>query len=213
MVILQNPKNQTAAFRSQCYVLFCEIFSYPDSKLLSRIEKKEWRQDFFGSMRELNFLDLKNTEILPIHFSEISPGTYSELFDGRGSSPRVSLLERRYVDLGEQELWKKLLAFYTHFGLDFSEKPAFEQPDHLLTQTAFMHYLSFMEAGSEESAEDLRRGQRDFLQEHLCNWLPYFCENLKVEHEVGNRAYFHIAQIFCEFVREDLGFLEKLIVS
>ena len=69
--------------------------------------------------------------------------TYTQLFDVTSGTPLVSLLERRYGEKPEQKLWENLLNFYSHFGLDFSQGYAVEQPDHLLTELGFMHYLSF----------------------------------------------------------------------
>ena len=80
----------------------------------------------------------------------------------------------KYVDTGEQEL----LGFYRHFGLDFSRDYAGEQPDHLLTELAFIHYLSFLEAGARVGKDNYRRGRRDFLSPHLDSYSEALCERL-----------------------------------
>ena len=136
---------------------------------------------------------------------------YSALFDVAGGRPAISLLERRYSDESEQALWEALLAFYTHFGLDFSNGGAAEQPDHVLTELSFMHYLAFLEAGAPRAASDLRRGQRDFLQLHLAAWLPAMAATL-AEKAAGSR-HSDLATLLVTFVERDVVRLDDCVVG
>ena len=168
---LDAPVNESAAARARLYALFAEALSFPTAEFLTRLSEGSWWEEFRSASGQQ-----------PHDPAEAAPGLqsiesswdlstlardYSGLFDVGSGRPRISLLARRYVDTPEQALWQELLAFYAHFGLDFARGYAAEQPDHLLTELAFMHYLCFLEAASDSDNAGLTRGQADFLERHL----------------------------------------------
>src|SRR3990172_870421 len=90
---------------------------------------------------------------------------YCPLYEGSHRSGRIKLME-------------DLVRFYEHFGL--IARPG-DHPDHLSAELEFMHYLAFKEAAALAHVgpvPDLQRAQRDFLDRHLCKWLPRVRERL-----------------------------------
>lgn len=166
---LKTPRNRLAAARSRVYGLLAEGLSYPEGSVALRQLDGDWRGDIADALAELPHA------VSPDDDSAVSgdlsvpllKSRYSTLFDVSSGAPAISLLERRYVDTPEQQLWEQLLRYYGHFGLDFSRGTAAEQPDHLLTELSFMHYLAYLEAGAGTGAAAFLRGQRDFLARHL----------------------------------------------
>lgn len=181
-LVLDNPTDRRAAARSCLYALLAEGFAYPQADGALRVLNGDLLGEISDSMDVLEIRPPAWTDEaeqpLPTTVPELQR-IYTGAFDATGGRPDVSMLERNYGTEGEQKLWEQLLAFYSHFGLDFSAGYAEEQPDHLLTELGFMHYLAFLEAGSLRSAGDLKRGQRDFLDLHLARWVPEFAEALK----------------------------------
>lgn len=178
----ENHVDHTIA-RSRVYALLAEAFSFPQGEAVLRLLDG----DLFADLKQaLTFTtyNIDFSETLPMPASKNAVQElqviYTELFDVTGGTPKVSFLERRYCETPEQELWEKLLRFYTHFGLDFSTEDVAEQPDHLLTELSFMHYLSFLEAGCQNDADrlSLQRGQRDFLDLHLGSWMAPLSDEL-----------------------------------
>ena len=193
---LNSRAENEAAARSRIYALLGEAFSYPRGESVLRLLEGDWLADLSQALMHLDHgIDAPQSLDLPDSKNAIETleQQYSGLFDVLGAAPRVSLLERGYVDTGEHALWQELLGFYRHFGLDFSQGYAEEQPDHLLTELAFMHYLCFLEAGARAGKEDYRRGQRDFLNLHLGKWGDPLCQRLS---ESAQGSFYDIAADF-----------------
>jgi DMSO reductase family type II enzyme chaperone len=209
-LVLDEPRDRNAACRSRLYALFAEALSYPQGSAALRLLDGDLLADIQDLAAVLDLpLDCPSDLLVPNGQHAISDiqRLYSELFDVAAGMPAVSLLERRYGDEPEQKLWENLLAFYAHFGLDFSHGYAQEQPDHLLTELAFMHYLSFLEAGAVRGVDDLRRGQRDFLSLHLGRWVASL--HAKLGQPNARPPYSALAELLRHFVAVDLERLDS----
>lgn len=187
---IQEITSEHTVGRSRIYALLAEAFSFPEGESVLRLLDGDLIAELKESLAQTTFdIHVSDTLALPATKNAIQEMQviYTELFDVTGGTPKVSLLERRYCDTPEQELWEKLLRFYTHFGLDFSTEDVAEQPDHLLTELSFMHYLSFLEAGCQNDTDrlSLQRGQRDFLDLHLGSWTAPLSNNLS-EQQIAN---------------------------
>ena len=132
-------------------------------------------------------------------------GIYTDLFDITSGSPNASLLERRYGEVPEQQLWEDVLRYYRYFGLNFSDGYASEQPDHLLTELSFMHYLCFLEAGAKGRHESFRRGQRDFLANHLAKWSRSLADKIGEAAHPG--PYATLANLLDKVLQSDIKLL------
>jgi len=168
---LAVAEESEAAARSRVYGLFAQALQFPQGDLAAALEDGQMYQALALAAGALPY---RYTFIAPPLIERRELGLiYTALFDAVGGRPQVSMLEQRHEGAPpEQQLWEELLRFYRFFGLDFSGGGARERPDHLLMELEFMHYLTFLEAGAPDSADDLRRGQTDFLERHLARWLP-----------------------------------------
>lgn len=168
--LICSPNDIGAALRSKIYALLAEAFSYPQGDVFVRVCNGELISELRVALED-SPLSLEHGITYNALFDQSSDeelrSEYSSLFDVAGGVPRVSLLERSYCQDPEQKLWEKLLRFYSHFGLDFSQGAAQEQPDHLVTELSFMHYLCFLQARKSPDYESIGRGQADFLSLHL----------------------------------------------
>ena len=203
-----------AAIRSALFAFFAGGFGYPNASQFERFASGV----FWTEMRELiDLLGIRSevcTKPSPTRAQSVIDlrVCYTALFDVCGSRPRVSLLERRYVDKieSEQSLWEDLLRFYRHFGLDFASGRTEENPDHLLLQLEFMHYMTFLEAGAPpKQRKSLQRAQHDFLDSHLGRWVNTLHEQLAKQATPG--PYATLAKSLAEFVVHDHTYLDSQI--
>lgn len=99
--------------------------------------------------------------------------------------------ERIYVTPSTSFTVDEVAAFYANAGLTFDDE-SIVMPDHLSLELLFMSYL--IDSGRIAL-------QKIFLEQHLLNWVPYYCG------EVGKRArssfYREIASITDDFVAAD----------
>lgn len=210
--VLEPPRDVEAAARSRLYALLAEAFSYPQGSPVIRLLDGDLAADINTALEASPLNAAPPRELItPVSKSAVHEMQvrYSELFDVISGTPKVSFLERRYGAVPEQELWQKLLSFYGHFGLDFSAGYASEQPDHLLTELGFMHYLAFLEAGIVGDKASLRRGQRDFLKLHLGSWTAALAA--KIKELEGTEPYAGLAEFLAAVVESDLNHLQACL--
>jgi putative dimethyl sulfoxide reductase chaperone len=213
-LVLEAPKDAHAAARSRMYALLAEAFAYPAGPVVTRLLEGhllEELRDVAATLPKAIALPAVLSVAIGDNDRNETQIVYTGLFDVCTGRPAVSLLERRYGREPEQKLWEDLLRFYTLFGLDFSSGAPGENPDHLLLELEFMHYLSFLEAGTQGGRDDLRRGQRDFLASHLGRWTPLFAEALVKEQKTG--PYAALAGLLNDFVTTDMQHLQTLLSS
>jgi DMSO reductase family type II enzyme chaperone len=190
--------------------LFAELFSYPGEGGYVRLCGGEVFRELDAAIAELPFdLDVETA------LADSFPGRgncrqeYSDLFDLTGGLPRVSLLERRYRDDSDQELWEKLLRFYSYFHLDFSKGTSTEQLDHITTELSFMHYLTFFQARKTPDFESLEKGQCNFLENHLSVFAAGI--ETKLDNEKSSALYPEIGRWLARFVLSDHAYLQTRI--
>jgi TorA maturation chaperone TorD len=81
--------------------------------------------------------------------------------------------------------------FYLSTGLTFEDE--YETvPDHISLEFLFMSYLIDI---------DNRELQKKFLEEHIANWVPYYCE--EVAKEAKTLFYREIAGITKDFIESE----------
>lgn len=185
---LDTPNDACAAARSQMYALLTEAFDYPNDSAAARLLDGRLLAELRTAAAMLAApIDVPTSLTLPTGADarDKLQVIYTRLFEIGKGSRTVSLLERRYTKKPQQGLWEDLLRFYNFFGIDLSERGLGENPDHLLIELEFMHYLGFLEAGAQKGQDDIRRGQRDFLAEHLGCWVGPFAESLCEQEDNG----------------------------
>lgn len=109
-----------------------------------------------------------------------------------------------------QEARDEVVALYRQENL-MRDPGATEPEDHIAFELMFMAYLSqkaaeAIEAGQLETAADCEQKQKDFLQNHLLNWVPRFCKETERISDTG--FYKGAARLTAGFLNLDSELLE-----
>ncbi|MBI5922636.1 MAG: molecular chaperone TorD family protein [Betaproteobacteria bacterium] len=202
-------KRGTAA-RSEVYKILSSIFTYP---------KDEDQKDFVRYGAELALLNaaaqlpfgvpamgsLGGVHLTPAADAEDLQVTYSTLFDNCAGRPVISLHEKDYSKNETKQIWEDLIRFYEHFGVVYNLKDCKEWPDHIGIQLEFLHYLTFLEAGTpDDEIHVYVAAESDFLERHVAEWIPKFSEKLHSMAE--DSPYGSLAQVLKQFVEEERTF-------
>lgn len=171
------------ASRSLSYITFATAFSYPDREGLEAIRAGE----LAGALRHLlGSIDpalLEDTDWTALGDAgaddEALLAEFTRLFEAGVDGPECPLNGTRYRG-GTMESLEELVRFYDFFGLSLDQSTQVE-PDHLVTELEFLHFLAFQDAQLAAAGEDatgLRRAQRDFIERHPGAWVPTLCTRL-----------------------------------
>ena len=112
-----------------------------------------------------------------------------------------------------QEAYAEVLHVYRNAG--FAKNPGFKEPeDHLAVELAFMALLcgravEALRAGDEAGAERQLRAQREFLCDHLLNWIDRFTADVRKAAEDG--FYFDLATFTEDFLTADAAELAEVL--
>ena len=207
ITIDQRGRELAAGARSYVYRLLADSFSYPTDAFCADLISGEWACRLSALASNLPFEltgvgDVSAPEATP---EALQAGYVSTIEVGAGR-PYCPLYEGSHRS-GRMKLMEDLVRFYEHFGL---KAEVGDHPDHLCAELEFMHYLAFKEAAMQARAdptEDVRRAQRDFLERHLCRWLPRVRSRLE---SARNLSPFYVtaARLAEEFCRRDLAWLK-----
>ena len=104
-------------------------------------------------------------------------------------------------------LWEKNLGLQK--GYDIPE-------DHLFIQMEFMAFmckeaLNAINENDEETANTLIKDQQAFIKEHLLNWVPKFCND--VRKFALTDFYRGLADVTERFITMDLAFIEDFMTA
>lgn len=199
-----NRAELAAGARSYVYRLLASAFSFPEPHLCESLSSGSWSTDLRALSQHLPFaievpppppITLEALQESYLSVFEVGPGKpFCPLYEGSHRSGRMKLMEES-------------VRFYEHFGLRSS---AGDQPDHLCTQLEFMHYLTFKEAAAAAHQDDalgVRRAQFDFLDRHLCRWLPRLHSRISSA-AAAHEFYRYLSNLAGSFCRQDRGFLK-----
>lgn len=196
----------TAGARSYVYRLLADAFSFPAEPLAEALSSGDWSDQISALAEHLPY-EL-SCPLLPEH--EVAPAIlqqdYVTTFEVGVGRPFCPLYEGSHRS-GRMKLMEDIVRFYEHFGL--KPQPG-DQPDHLCAEFEFMHYLAFKEAvalAHSDPVTDVRLAQLDFLQRHLCKWLPRLRARLQSGEEPA-RFYMYALDVATEFCRSDLAWLK-----
>ena len=112
-----------------------------------------------------------------------------------------------------QDAYAEVLHVYR--GAGFAKNPGFKEPeDHLAVELAFMALLcgravEALRAGDEAGAERQLRAQREFLSDHLLNWIDRFTADVRKAAEDG--FYFDLATFTEGFLTADAAELAEVL--
>ena len=210
-----------AACRSAMYWLLAElVLTCPDGALVSRLRGDHARlADTFGSEHEAaglfelggvlpQIVDAAGIETLAVEYTRL----FSGVKPGYGLPPPYESVHRR--DSEATEIGLAVKTHYASAGLDPTD--AGLPPDHLGVEFKFLSLLCYAESGAwhdGRKAEALQTlgVERSFLDEHLLQWAPGYCEQARAEsrHDFY-RKLTELAQIA---LNEDRVLIDRTLVE
>lgn len=169
--------------RSLSYRAFAMAFSYPDREGLNAIRAGSLadtlRRLVGGAAPQL----LADTDWDALRDAGVDDESllveFTRLFEAGAEGPDCPLNGGQYRG-GAMESLEELVRFYDFFGLSCDQLTQGE-PDHLVTELEFLHFLSFQEARLGATGDDVTGvllAQRDFIQRHPGAWVPTLRERL-----------------------------------
>lgn len=209
----RNDKAKTAMARSKVYALLAGVFrAEPTVALVRGMAAPEFR----GVLQELGvplgneFSDVPADKLVADLAVE-----YTRLFIGPG--PHLSPHESVHWSAdnpSEGALWGpqtvKVRRFIQATGLSYDEHFA-GMPDHIGAELELMQRLTEKESeawtqGAEEDARWCKTVQKRFFDEHLCMWVPNFCDKVI---DMAQMDFFRdmasLTKTFLDFERTQLG--------
>lgn len=189
---------------------------------LSIVYLQEPTREFIKSLRESNILDVLNksdlcfdrtinNDVSDKHLNDLAL-EYTRLFIGPGK--HIVPYESVYRD-NEDALWSETTVEVKNFielsGLEYSNSWS-GLPDHIGVELELMQRLTCHEkeawtSDDKETAIRCLEFEKRFIDEHLSQWVPIFCN--KVKEETRTAFYREIA----ELTRQFIDFDSKLINS
>ena len=183
---------------------------------LSTVYLREPTREFIKSLRESNILDVLNksdlrfdkeinNDIRDKHLNDLVL-EYTRLFIGPGK--HIVPYESVYRD-NEDALWSETTVEVKNFiessGLEYSYNWS-GLPDHIGVELEFMQVLTCheKEAWSRDDKETAIRClefEKRFVDEHLSQWVPIFCD--KVKKETRTTFYREMAELTRQFIHFD----------
>ena len=206
LTLERGPDELAAGARSYVYRLLADAFSYPTVAFAESLASGDWARRLSSLAPHLPF----DLSAAAPSFAGATPDAlqqgYVSIFEVGTGRPYCPLYEGSHRS-GRMKLMEELVRFYEHFGL--KTQPG-DHPDHLCAELEFMHYMAFKEAAARAHADpvpDLRRAQRDFLDRHLCRWLPRV--HSRLQGATGLPPFYLLAAALAEgFCRRDLAWLK-----
>jgi DMSO reductase family type II enzyme chaperone len=178
----EGTSERTAASRSQMYALLSVAFGFPDRDLHEAVRDGAFVQSVATLCKALpHALSTAVTGGLataPDDYVEFE-SEYIRLFDVGASGPPCPLYGGVYIG-DRMKNMEEATRFYNFFELRLSSDVR-ELPDHITTELEFLHYLAFREVEAAQRSGDvasLRRAEHDFLERHLCRWVPRLRERM-----------------------------------
>jgi len=205
ITVVVAPERRAAAARSVIYAGFAKLFSYPADALAQTIIDgllyNELRQAASTLPYQSSLVNC-NYPLFPESINEVQ-ACYCALFDSSAGRNVIPLCEKDHAQIERSHLWEELMRFYEYFGLEYSTDHIKEPPDHLVTELDFLHYLAFLEAGTEGDASAFSLARGDFFERHLVNWVPVLCARL--ERAAPDSPYTELCALLCDFIEEEQG--------
>ncbi len=189
---------------------------------LSTVYLQEPSREFVKSLRESNLLDVLdksdlrfdkkiNNDVSDKHLNDLVL-EYTRLFIGPGK--HISPYESVYRGNGDA-LWSETTVEVKNFikssGLEYSSNWS-GLPDHIGVELELMQRLTCHEKEAwtrddKETAIRCLEFEKRFIDEHLCQWVPIFCN--KVKEETRTAFYGEMAELTRQFIDFDSKLIDK----
>ncbi|QUN07099.1 molecular chaperone TorD family protein [Shewanella yunxiaonensis] len=206
--------------REELYLLLGRLYKLEvDESLLERLAEMQFPKNSGdaelneGYQLLTNYLKhQKNETDLAVDYARVFLG--AGIYSGLVAHPYESVYtspERLVM----QEAWVDVVATYHANGLDKAASLDIPE-DHIALECEFMAYLchKIQQAMSKDDWSTITRAidtQKEFLQKHLLNWVPNFCED--IQRCASSDFYKAVAKITDRFLKLDLDILEELSPS
>ncbi len=193
---------------------------------LSTVYLREPTREFIKSLRESKLLDALNKSDLRLDKqinNDVSDKNlndlvleYTRLFIGPGK--HIAPYESVYRD-NDDALWSETTArvkdFIESSGLEYSCNWS-GLPDHIGVELEFMQWLTCHEkdawtVDNKETAIRCLEFEKKFIDEHLSQWVPIFCD--KVKEEARTAFYGEMAELTRQFIDFDSKLIESNLFS
>lgn len=195
-----SPRVGVVAPRAKVYGLLAALFRYPDKVVLSGIASAAGPDGLAATLKGLPYT--LSTPSLPVPSNlEAVQVEYTRLFDIGPDGPPCSLSEGHHR-ADRLHAMEEVMRFFDFFGLRFQPESGLF-PDHLSVELEFMKVMAGAEVSTDE--QSAIRAQHDFLERHLCSWLPQLREAVSRHAELP--LYPALTDIAQRFVEGDRGYL------
>ena len=207
---LKTGDELQAAARSRLYQLLARAFSLPSRTFHRGLRQGSFAEEVAGNVSSLPYpLPIDEDVALAeagSSYQELQ-GEYIRLFDVGVPRPPCPLYGGEYQK-ARKAVMEELIRFYNHFGLHPSSRSR-DLPDHITAELEFMHFLTFKEVAAlhqSQPRDSYLRAQRDFLERHLCAWIPLLAQCLRRQHP--HPFYAALTRLTEEFLARERDYLE-----
>ena len=211
--------------RNEFYTWLSGIFLTPPAAEMRAIAlNPEFHDGLVETLGEDAVADLKTWSASPTELEALHLD-YDELFripKGRYVTPFESVYREPYVDgKGRQrrrlmgDCTQQVMRYYTAAGAEFSRfNVVSRMPDFIGAELSFMAWLCQAEVAAAEGDDgaqvaELQALQRRFVDEHLSQWVPGFCDTL-AKNDAGG-YYGAIAPVLAAHVAADHTWLLETV--
>jgi DMSO reductase family type II enzyme chaperone len=213
---LETADELQAAARSRLYDLLACAFAVPDAAFHQAVHEGAFAAQLWENLAALPFAfapgnsDSVRQQLCEAASHEELQSEYIRLFDVGTPRPPCPLYGGEYKK-ARKGVMEELIRFYNYFGLRPSRSSR-DMPDHITIELEFMHFLTFREVVALQHRQDRTsylRAERDFLERHLCAWVPRLGERLRRQNP--HPFYAALARLAEAFLAADLRYLAGLI--
>jgi len=213
---LETAEELQTAARSRLYDLLAHAFAVPDAAFHRAVREGAFAAQVSDNLAVLPYTPaLGDGETARQQLCEAAghkelQSEYIRLFDVGTPRPPCPLYGGEYKK-GRKGTMEELIRFYNYFGLRPSRRSR-DMPDHITIELEFMHFLTFREVTALHHQQDRAsylRAERDFLERHLCAWVPRLGERMSPQQP--HPFYAALAGLAEAFLAADLRYLQSLL--
>jgi DMSO reductase family type II enzyme chaperone len=215
---LETPEELQAAARSRLYDLLARAFAVPDPPFHQAVREGAFAAQLWDNLAALPYAPaLGDEETVRQQLGEAADhrelqSEYIRLFDVGTPRPPCPLYGGEYKK-GRKGTMEDLIRFYNYFGLHPSPRSR-DMPDHITIELEFMHFVIFREVAAlhhQQARTSYLRAERDFLERHLCAWVPPLWGRLQRQQPPA--FYAALTRLTEAFLAADLRYLQSVLQS
>jgi TorA maturation chaperone TorD len=208
---------ELAGHRSNIYGFLAAVYRQElTSELYQQMKDNEFQEVLSSLGVKLNNGFFQNSEQELLENLAVE---YTRLFVGPGKhiSPHESVQHKK-EGVQSGQLWGELTTevkkIIESSGLEYTSEYT-GMPDHISVELEFMQQVVRREAQAwgtddDETARLCLKNEKKFIEEHLCGWIPKFCEKvIKTAESPFYREMARLTRSFIEFEKKELKRFEE----